>query len=192
MRSELTDAKTRPAAELMRAPEQTGGLETKVRELEALIREGNAERRDLRKQLESAAEAPAGRRVADEDSRRDGPRARRATADEPDDDVGDELGPGARGYTIPRFDRRAIDALGDVPATVAAEAMRTIGVLAAGDGFAWRGVKAAKDMARQVLMARVGIHHRLIFRVEDGNLDVIDLITREQLLTTLKRLWGQR
>jgi hypothetical protein len=53
-------------------------------------------------------------------------------------------------------------------------------------------VKAAKDMVRQVLMARVGIHHRLIFRVEDGYLDVIDLITREQLLTTLKRLRAQR
>ena len=49
-------------------------------------------------------------------------------------------------------------------------------------------MKAAKDMPRQVLMGRVGIHHRLIFRSEGGNLDVIDLITREQLQTTLKRL----
>jgi hypothetical protein len=47
-------------------------------------------------------------------------------------------------------------------------------------------------MARQVLMARVGIHHRMLFRVEDGVMDVIDLITREQLLTTLKRLRAQR
>ena len=66
--------------------------------------------------------------------------------------------------------------------------MRTIGTLAAGDAFAWRGVKAAKDMPRQVLMGRVGIHHRLIFRSEGGNLEVLDLITREQLQTTLKRL----
>jgi hypothetical protein len=47
-------------------------------------------------------------------------------------------------------------------------------------------------MARQVLMARVGIHHRMLFRVDGGVLDVIDLITREQLLTTLKRLRAQR
>ena len=53
-------------------------------------------------------------------------------------------------------------------------------------------VKQAKDMTRQVLMARVGIHHRLLFRVEDGILDALDLITREQLMTTLKRLRGQR
>lgn len=184
LRGELDAARTRPAAELMRAPEAASGFEGKVRELEALIREGNAERRDLRKQLEARAAAPSESRA---DDRRDGPRARRATLDEVDDD-GDSLEPGTREVTIPRFERRFVDALGDVPAQVAAETMRTVGTLAAGDGFAWRGVKQAKDMARQVLMARVGIHHRMIFRVESGALEVLDLITREQLLTTLKRL----
>jgi hypothetical protein len=70
--------------------------------------------------------------------------------------------------------------------------MRTIGNLAAGDGFAWKGVKMAKDMARPVFMARVGIHHRLVFGCADGVLDCMDLITRETLLTTLKRIRGQR
>lgn len=181
LRGELADARTRPAAELMRAPEAPSGLETKVRELEALIREGNAERRELRKQLES-------RETEEARERRDSPRARRATIDEPDEGFDESLPPGARDITLPRFERRFIDALGDVPRTVAAETLRTIGTLAAGDGFAWRNVKPAKDMARQVLMARVGIHHRLIFRVEDGEINALDLITREQLDTTLKRL----
>jgi hypothetical protein len=180
MRGELDAARTRPAAELMRAPDASTGLEGKVRELEALIREGNAERRELRKQLET-------RESAEVEPRGDERRARRVTLDEPDDD-GDALVPGNRELTIPRFERRFVDALGDVPAPVASEAMRTVGTLAAGDGFAWRGVKQAKDMSRQVLMARVGIHHRMMFRVEDGALEVLDLITREQLLTTLKRL----
>jgi hypothetical protein len=180
VRGELADAKTRPAAELMRQSAGTPDkLGDRVRELEALIREGNEERRELRKQLESAA-APS------EDDR---PRRGRPHVDEaPDDDDGDVLEPGSRNVAIPRFERRALDALAEVPATVAAETMRTIGTLAAGDPYAWRGVKAAKDMPRQVLMQRVGIHHRLIFRSEGGNLDVIDLITREQLQTTLKRL----
>ena len=43
-------------------------------------------------------------------------------------------------------------------------------------------------MVRPLLMARVGIHHRLLFRCDDGMLDVMDLITRETLLTTLKRI----
>ncbi len=186
LRTELDHARTRPAAELMRVPQERDHLEDRVREREALIREGNAERRELRKQLETAA-------VSDEaSSRREGPRARRLTVEETDDDVGDDIELGARNLTIPRFERRAIDALADVPATVAAEAMRTIGTLAAGDGFAWRGVKQAKDMTRPVLMARVGIHHRLLFRAEAGELAVLDVITREQLLTTLKRLRSGR
>jgi hypothetical protein len=47
-------------------------------------------------------------------------------------------------------------------------------------------------MVRPVLMARVGIHHRVLFRVDGGELAVLDLITREQLLTTLKRLHSGR
>lgn len=183
--SELDRERTRPAAELMRVPEQKGALDDRVRELESLIREGNAERRELRKQLEAAASEEAS-------TRREGPRARRVTVEEADDDVGDAVEAGARGIAIPRFERRALDALAGVPGNVAAEAMRTIGTLAAGDGYAWRGAKQAKDMTRPVLMARVGIHHRLLFRVEDGSLEVLDLITREQLLTTLKRLRNAR
>jgi len=186
MRVELEAARTRPIAELMRAPQdrdRAAQLEGKVQELEALVREGNAERRDLRKQLQHATPIEA---------RREGPRARRLTLVETDDDIGDDVESAGRGVVIPRFERRATDALADVPAAVAAEAMRTIGTLAAGDIAAWRGVKQAKDMTRPLLMARVGIHHRLLFRAGDGALEVVDLITREQLLTTLKRLRAGR
>jgi len=40
-------------------------------------------------------------------------------------------------------------------------------------------------------MVRVGIHHRLMFCADDGALDLldlVDLVTRESLLATLKRL----
>ncbi len=194
MRAELDDARTRPAAALARAPEaeRPSGLETKVRELEALIREGNAERRELRDKLR-ASEAPRGEdghraRRAERPGPEAGPRGSMTRGPSADADEGDAIEPGARGIVLPRFDRRFADALAEVPATVAAEAMRTIGTLSAGDGFAWRNVKQAKDMSRQVLMARVGIHHRMLFRCEAGVMDVLDLITREQLMTTLKRL----
>ena len=184
MRVELDDARTRPAAALARAPEaqQPSGLEQRVHELEALIREGQAERRELRDKLRAATPRAE-----------DGLRGRRAAPEaEPDADEGDAVEASGRGIVLPRFDRKFTDALGEVPAPVAAEAMRTIGALTAGDGFAWRGVKQAKDMARPLLMARVGIHHRLLFRVDAGMMDVVDLITRETLLTTLKRLRAQR
>ena len=186
VRAELDAERTRPAAELMRARPPAGDakIDERIEELEALIREGNAERLALRRQL-AAAQAPRPEDRAE-------PRARRpAPAEELDDDV-DDLPVGARNVTLPRFDRRFSDAVADVPQPVASEALRTIGVLAAGDGFAWKGVKQAKDMARPLLMTRVGIHHRLLFRVEDGVLDVLDLITRETLMTTLKRIRGAR
>jgi len=190
VRGELDAARTLPAAALARATdsERPSGLEARVRELEALIREGNAERRDLRQKLQSAEEQQVKRGSEDHRSRRAAPEG----GSETDDGETEAIAPGARATVLPRFDRRFADALADVPATVAAEAMRTVGALAAGDAFAWRNVKQAKDMTRQVLMARVGIHHRLLFRGEDGALDVLDLITREQLMTTLKRLRAQR
>lgn len=179
MRQRLDDARA-PVSELVREQSPVRGLEDKVAELEALIREGNAERRELRKQLQStqAADKP-------------GPGARLATPAndvDPDDAIADPVAVAARPIAIPRFDRRATDALRDVPQAVAAEAMRTIGAIAAGDFAAWRQVKQAKDMPKAVLMARVGIHHRLIMSSDGTSLDVLDLVTREQLMTTLKRL----
>jgi hypothetical protein len=178
VRTELDAARTRPAAELVRA--RVEEPDSRIRELEGLIREGNAERLALRRELATAQAAAK-------------PETRRPVQpEEPDEDDGDDLPPGTRGITLPRFDRKFADSVADVPLPVASEAMRTIGVLTAGDGFAWKSVKQAKDMVRPLLMARVGIHHRLLFRVEDGVLDVLDLITRETLMTTLKRIRGAR
>ena len=182
LRNELAAERTKPAAELVRAgTEKTGELGGRISELEGLIREGQAERRDLRKQLEEAAAA-----------KKEAPESRGRRLSEDADEGVDDLPVAARGITLPRFDRKFTDALGEVPPQVASEAMRTIGVLASGDGFMWKSVKQAKDMVRPLYMARVGIHHRLLFRCDDGVLDVMDLITRETLLTTLKRIRALR
>ncbi|HEX4452202.1 MAG TPA: SEC-C metal-binding domain-containing protein [Kofleriaceae bacterium] len=174
-RGELDAERTKPAAELQRAHiEDT----SRIGELEGVIREGQAERAALRREL---ATLQAATKVEP-----------KKIVEEIDDDDGDELPPGTRNVTLPRFDRKFADSIADVPQPVAAEALRTVGVLASGDGFVWRGVKQAKDMVRPLLMTRVGIHHRLLFRVEDGVLDVLDLITRETLLTVLKRIRGAR
>src|SRR5207248_461953 len=83
-------------AEPSRAPEaRPSGLEAKVHELEQLIRDGQEERRDLRKQLQTAAPR------SDE-----GHRARRTETEQDDD--GEALPQAARGIAIPRFDRRVI------------------------------------------------------------------------------------
>jgi hypothetical protein len=159
-------------------------LRRKLEELQALIRERNEERSELRRQLSAATESKSDAQPAPE-----APAASRGREPDADDDDAEDLPDeaAARAVQIPRFSETAAAAFEDVPRNVAAVAMRTIGALAAGEPAAWRAVKQAKDMPRQVLMARVGIHHRLIFRAGEA-LDVIDLVTRESLLTTLKRL----
>ena len=159
-------------------------LENRVEELEGLVRERNSERADLRRQLAAATSAAS--------------RAREtlplslATAAERDDGACEPIDVIDRGPVIPQLSRRAEDALGAVPKHVASEALRTFGSVCAGDASAWRKVKQAKDMPRQVLMARIGIHHRLLFRIEGSALNMLDVVTRENLMTTLKRMRGAR
>jgi len=150
-------------------------LRAKIDELKSLVSEGNEERGELRRQL--AASSKAARAAA--------PESPQPEVDE-DSEVADVVPP--RGISIPVVSRRVQDALADAPAQVAAEMLKTLGGLAAGDGFTWRGTKPAQDMPKPVLMARVGIHYRLLFRIEDGMLHTLDFVTRENLDTTLKRL----
>ena len=189
---ELRDAERAVAEASRRAasgddPERRA-LRAKIDELKAHIHEGNVERAALRRQVATSAATsapaatPAGRRGSAAGDARD-----------VDDDEAEALDPatsGTRAVLVPRFAARAHGAIAGLSRQAAAEAVRTVGGLAAGDAGAWRGVKQAKDMPRQVLMARVGIHHRLLFRVDDGALDVLDVVTREALMTTLKHLRG--
>ncbi|HEX5660159.1 MAG TPA: SEC-C metal-binding domain-containing protein [Polyangiales bacterium] len=161
------------------APEQLARLHGKVDELKGLLRERNAERAELRRQLEEAAqEAP-----------RSDPK-RRAPSDEEDPLEAAYDAPLGRTVLVPRFPTAFEAELGRLPRHVAADAMRTAGALASGDPASWRGVKQAKNMRRPVLMARVGIHHRLVFLVEQGALEVTHLIARAELEQVLQRLRG--
>jgi hypothetical protein len=162
-----------------RLPEQLARLHGKVDELKGLLRERNAERAELRRQLEEAAqEVP-----------RSEPK-RRVQPDHEDPFEAAYNGPLGRAVLVPRFPSDFEAELGKLPRHVAADAMRTVGALASGDPASWRGVKQAEDMPRPVLMARVEIHHRLIFRVDLGALEVTHLIARAELEQALQRLRG--
>ena len=160
-------------------------LRAKVDQLEAQIREGNEERVELKKKLASGDKK--------RESVATGAAAASPVVTTPEDDDAaegvEELATqtSKRGILIPRFDDAATRALGSIPVAVAAEALRTIGELAAGEGLAWHRVKQAKDMRTPLFMARVGIHHRLLFRVDD-RLAITDIVPREGLLHALKRL----
>ena len=173
LRERLPTAAPAPPLE----PAERRALRDKIEALEALIREGNEERAELRRQL---AERPAA-------VRRDEP-APATAADDADEGFEADQADAPRGVLLPTFARAADTALRELPARVAAEALRTIGELAAGTPFAWAHVKQAQDLRPPLLMARVGIHHRLLFRAEAGRLEILDAVTRESLMHALKRL----
>jgi hypothetical protein len=154
-------------------------LRAKIDKLEAHIRDLNEERAELRRHVASTTD---GTSVA--------PTAQRGEASDQTDEGMERLPVPitTRPVLVPRVSAAATNALGTVPRHVAATAIRAIGGLAAGDAPVWHAVKQATGLSRQVLMTRIGIHHRLLFRADDGALDVLDLVTRESLLTTLKRL----
>src|SRR5262245_19260880 len=129
-------------------------LRDKIEELQQVIREGNEERAQLRRQLKKATttDAGGGQKVAPGDST-------------DDLDVGHGTGPAPpRGVLALRLEPRL---LRHVPTPIAAETVRTVGELAAGDTSAWHQVKQARDMRRPLLFTRIGLRHRLLFRVED-------------------------
>lgn len=145
-------------------------LRRKIRELEERIREGQAERADLRRRAQDAAHG-AGAATA-EVGRVSAPPAQ-------DEDPGQELS--SHGLRIPVWTDKARGSLDKLPAKVASAAIATAGALGAGRPEAWRHAKQLEGL-HGLCSARVGIHHRLLFWMEeDGVLEVDEVLTRESL-----------
>jgi hypothetical protein len=160
------------------AEEHRQRLSRKVEELKSLLAEGNAERASLRE------------RVAELEAQHRGPATRESDSSElalaevsEEDASGDDATMPVR---IPVFARKAIDALSEMPNKIGRAAVSAAGRLAAGDRAAWRDVKRMQGM-EAIWTARLGIHHRLIFTVSEAELSVMDVVTREALLTSLER-----
>ncbi len=160
------------------AEENRQRLARKVEEMKALLAESNVERAALREQvaeLEAAREAMSRRSDADS--------AEIALDVIEEEKTGEEATMPVR---IPIFAARSIEALSEMPPKVGRQAVTIAGRLGSGDRAAWRDVKRMQGM-EGVWTARIGIHHRLIFTVDEEHLQVRDVVTREALLTTLER-----
>lgn len=154
-------------------------LRAKVEQLKAIISDGILERDELRELLVQAERGEMS--PSDPDTAMD------EGTEEPLD--GDPVVVPHRRVLLLRFERAAKVAFERVPSHVAAEAMRTLGALAARDSSAWRGVKTVKGGSR-FLLSRVGIRHRLILDIDGDDLVALDLVAREGLLPALKHLRG--
>lgn len=175
-----TDHQT--AVALKAAEERARRLSLKVEELKAELAEKLKERAELRDRIAALEEAlaavqnPSGPADGDAD----------AEGEEREEEVGEVVAEETIPVRIPVFGRKAIEALREIPAKVQRSAISVAGRLGAGERAAWREVKRMQGM-EGVWTARLGIHHRLIFRVSDEELQIMDVVTREALLTSLER-----
>ncbi len=164
--------------ERARTPSEGEGEKKKwsarVEELKALVQEGNKERAALRRQITELTEELEAR---PDDER---PPAR------PEPEAEGERDASPRAPVVPVFSRAAAASLPDLPLRIRRQAIELSGTLAAGDPAAWRNVKQMEGVLK-VWSARLGIHHRLLFRAHDAELEVLDVVTREDLMKSLER-----
>ena len=158
-------------------------LTRKLDELKALLAEGHVERSALRERI-AALETAQAEAAAPEPAPGAPHEGGDAGADAEFEGQGvDDTTLPAR---VPTYGRKALEALQALPSKVVRAAVSITGRLGAGDRAAWRDVKRMQGM-ESVWTARLGIHHRLIFTVTEDGLAVLDVVTRENLLTSLER-----
>lgn len=184
-----TAAPSAPSAISAEIEEERRRLRTKVAELKRIVDEGQEERRELRKRLMEVATEN------DDDGERDeivDANARREAEDDARERAMEEEGDldAPRNVLVPRFSDRAAKALRDLDA-VAELVLSLVAGLAAGKENAWSGTKQLKKV-RGVISARAGIYHRVLFRVQDGMLEVLEVIPRKELEVTVTRLAAMR
>ena len=85
------------------------------------------------------------------------------------------------------FPKKFHRALEGFPKQVAKGAMILLGRLAAGEPAAFMGIVRLKDCP-DTLRARIGIDHRLLFRLLPDSVVVVDLINRRDLESRIKHL----
>jgi hypothetical protein len=168
-----------PSADLT---EERRRLKTKIDELQRIIGEGQEERRDLRRQLAEREEEEVVPSAAP---------SRQTKTDDPDAEPEGVLDAGGvdlpRAILVPRFSDRASKVVVDLAADAADGVLGVVAALAAGKPNAWGGVKQLTKV-RGILSARAGIHHRVLFSVDDRALDVLEVLHRRDLEQVVARL----
>ena len=158
--------------------EERKKLSARIEELKSLVQEGNKERAELRRQITELTEE------LDARTERPSRAERRAEAEDPEGMIDTSSSP--RVPVVPVFSRAAKDSLSGFPVRIRKQAIELSATLSSGDPAAWRNVKQMEGVAK-VWSARLGIHNRLLFRVHDDHLEVLDVVTREDLLKVLER-----
>lgn len=147
----------------------------RIDDLEDRIREGNAERARLRREVGELTERlESGKGTAPV---------------KPPEPVTEEQGESAarpRGLLLAQWEPRAIESLEALPSRVSEDVLVKVAELGSGDAAHWIEVKQLQGVAG-LYTARIGIHYRVLFTLESKVLRVHEVVHREGFDTALRR-----
>jgi hypothetical protein len=160
-------------------------MREKVNALKELLKERHNERNQLRRELQKTqADLESLRQKNAEPAiRGDG----RAEKDDEEDLLLPQDADGNQPLRLVEFPRNFQQTLGGLPRHVARGALAMLGRLAGGEPAAFVGavrLKACPSITRQ----RIGIDHRLLFKLLPDRVQVVDLIPRQDLERRIKTL----
>jgi hypothetical protein len=166
---------------LLELEDERQRLRRKIFEMKGEIAAGATQRADLRRKLAQMAEAQKSTSTATRnESAAEG-------ADDHDDAVGEPVASRPRKVLVPQFTPNAARALAPLPPRVAGDAVQSAAALATGDERAWSGAKHMRRVP-DVLTVRLGRSYRLLYRITEERLEVVDVIHRRDLDAALQRL----
>ena len=149
--------------------------------MKSALKERHNERNELRRELQKAQADLEALRTAAPAARDD------AREDREEDLLLPQESDGNQPLRVVEFPRNFQQTLGSVPRHVARGALAILGRLAGGEPAAFVGavrLKACPSITRQ----RIGIDHRLLFRLLPDRVQVVDLISRQDLERRIKTL----
>jgi len=155
-------------------------LRQKVQAMKSDLSARNDERAELRRKLgETYSELHALRKQTS---------TAPVSADAEDSLLGEEVSQ-TQPLRLLEFPKKFHDTLSSLPRQVARGALELLGRLAGGEPAAFVGVVRLKALP-DTLRARIGIDHRLLFRLLPDSVQVVDLINRRDLERRIKSLGG--
>ena len=178
-----------PSAPAPPKPSEDAALLTLRQELEALkneLKNRHGERNQLRRELQET--------LTDLEHLKKHSETTPATAPAPESKdelelfgAADPAAETSQVIRVPEFPKKFSDQLHPLPKPAIRHALALIGRLAAGEPAAFQGMKRLA-LNREICRQRVGMDHRLLFRLKPQTLEVIALINRRDLDRTVRNL----
>jgi hypothetical protein len=174
-----------PSAPVAATEPSATELRKRIDELKSALKERHTERNALRRELNEVLKETAELR---ESKASQGPDANAASeSDREDQALLDEETTALQPVRVPAFPGRFSQTLESFPGNVSRSVMTLIGRLAAGEPAAFVGMRRLR-VRHEICRVRLAGDYRLLFKLQPGKLDILDLINRRDFEKWLKTL----